>query len=62
MLVLTKSAFLWQKDDSWWGYNEDGRTVHLNDNAPDYAKKSFEEYEKLFDNKPRTKDKIKKAS
>ena len=53
MLTLNDSAFLWQKDPSWWDYNDDGRTVHLTDKAPDFAIESFKEYEKKFNNKPK---------
>lgn len=50
MLTMNKSAFRWQEDRSWWDYNEDGRTVHLTDLAPDYAVESFKEYEKKYNN------------
>ncbi len=53
MLTLNDSAFLWQKDPSWWDYNDDGRTVHLTDKAPDFAIESFKEYEMKFNNKPK---------
>lgn len=47
------TLFLWQSNRSWWDYNKDGRTVHLNDNAPDYARESFKNYVKKFGNKPK---------
>ena len=62
MLTMSESPFLWQEDSSWWDYDEDGYTVHLNDNAPDYAVKSFEEYVQRFGNGPEKKRKLNKAS
>ena len=52
MITFSETPFLWQKDSSWWDYDEDGYTVHLNDNAPDFARESFKEYVEKFGNEP----------
>lgn len=43
MMTTDKSLFLWNKDDSWWDYNEEGDVV-LTDRAPKEARESFEKY------------------
>lgn len=48
MMTADKSLFLWNKDDSWWDYNEKGDIV-LTDKAPKEAKESFERYKKKIE-------------
>ena len=48
MMTTDKSLFLWNKDDSWWEYDENGNVV-LTDEAPDKARESFEKYKKKIE-------------
>lgn len=43
MMTADRSLFLWNKNDDWWDYDENGKVI-LTDKAPDEAKQSFGRY------------------
>lgn len=43
MMTADKELFVWNKDDSWWDYDEKGDVV-LTEKATQEAKDSFEKY------------------